>query len=299
VPALPVVAPCHRGAEGYLPRLLNRVGLAGGEARAEGEAMSKHRFMHAVRPMKLAAPSGESAREGWPVSGATPEHLAAINALPGVLKPLTAADVFVRECDAINDQPLKNWLKLGVPELAQIAQMSPGAGIHVQHDTWTSDGLPLGRIFAARLETRGEAAHVVQTFYLVADDDNAKTVGRIDAGAISEVSVSFLYDRLTCSICQTGLSECAHWPGEEYDGQSCLGLVQGVDEYLETSLVWQGMANDTRIRMAASRQALTGDSDLADYFAGKPKESDLAALFRPVPLDALFKSEPLEMLFTK
>lgn len=219
--------------------------------------MSK-RFMHG-NVVRFAAPSGERTREDWPVSGATPEHMAAINAMQGVLKPLTAADVFVRECDAINDRPLKNSLLLGLAELAQIAQMSPGKGMHVQHDTWTTDGLPLGRIFAARLESREGQARVVQTFYLVADDDNAQTVGRIDAGAISEVSVSFMYDRLTCSICENSLDDgenCPHWPGKEYEGVTCMGLVQGVDEYMETSLVWQGMANDTRIRMAAARQAL-------------------------------------------
>lgn len=261
--------------------------------------MSK-RFMHG-NLVRFAAATGERAREGWPVSGATEAHLAAINAMPGVLKPLTAADVFVRECEAINDQPLKNYLKLGLAELAQIAQMSPGSGIHIQHDTYTADGLPLGRIFAARLETRDGVAHVVQTFYLVADEANAQTVGRIDAGAVSEVSVSFMYDKLLCSICSTGVDECAHWPGEMYDAKTCMGLVLGVDEYLETSLVWQGMANDTRIRMAASRQCLCGDSDLAEFLRGKPKPSDLEAMFTPAPLEAMFAdgNKSLETLFTQ
>lgn len=259
--------------------------------------MSK-RFMHG-NVVRFAAVAGESAHEGWPLSGATEAHLAAINAMPGVLKPLTAADVFVRECDAINSQALKNNLQLGAAELVQIAQMSPGSGIHVQHDTYTTDGLPLGRIFAARVEQREGVTHVVQTFYLVADEENAQIVGRIDAGAISEVSVSFMYDRLVCSICQTELSECAHWPGEMYDAKMCIGMVLGVDEYLETSLVWQGMANDTRIRMAASRQCLCEDSDLAEYLDGKPHEVGLAELMRPVALDAMFRSEPLESLFTQ
>lgn len=261
--------------------------------------MKKRTFLSAMKPLRLAAPSGTPTREGWPVSGATDAHMAAINAMPGVLKPLTAADVFVRECVAINDLPLKNYLKLGVSELAQIANLCPGAGVHVQHDTYTADGLPLGRIFAARLEAEAGRAQVIQTFYLTADDDNAETVNRIDTGAISEVSVSFMYDRLTCSICQTALSECAHWPGDVYDGKTCMGIVEGVNEYLETSLVWQGMANDTRLRMAASRLALCEDSDLADYLAGKPREGDLAELFRSPPLDAMFESKPLESLFTK
>ena len=267
-----------------------------GAARVQGEPM-KSRFTQS-NIVRFAATKGTPAREGWPVSGATEAHLAAINAMPGVLKPLTAADVFVRECDAINDGVLKNGLKLGLPELAAIAQMSPGAGLHVQHDTFSADGLPLGRIFAARLETREGGAHVVQTFYLVATDDAAELVQRIDGGAISEVSVSFLYDKLMCSICETELNSCAHWPLEMYDGQTCLGMVQGVNEYLETSLVWQGMANDTRIRMAA---VLGGDADLAEFFRDKPRTSDLEAMFAPVPLHAMFAAgnKSLETLFTQ
>lgn len=258
------------------------------------------RFMHG-NLVRFSLASGASASEGWPVSGATDAHLAAINAMPGVLKPVTAADVFVRECDAINDLVLKNGLKLGAGELGQIASLSPGLGIHIQHDTYTTAGLPIGRIFAARMEVREDAAHVVQTFYITADEDTAKLVNRIDTGAISEVSVSFLYDRLMCSICATELSKCAHWPLESYDGQMCLGLVQGVTEFLETSLVWQGMANDTRIKMAASRQALGGDADLADFLREKPRATDLDLMFQPQPLEALFAkaARPLESLFTK
>ena len=57
--------------------------------------MSKRMLFMAGRVLKLAA------GEGGPVSGATDAHLAAINALPGILTTLTAADVYVRECVAI------------------------------------------------------------------------------------------------------------------------------------------------------------------------------------------------------
>lgn len=224
--------------------------------------MKKNLFLDS-RTVRFAARAPEGDR---PVSGASAEHLTAINALPGVLTTLTAADVYVRECEACNDQPLKNGLRLGVAELAQIAALSPGKGVHRNHDTWTAEGgLPIGRIFAARMESSEGRSVVMQTFYILATDEGTELVRLIDGGAISEVSVSFMYDELLCSICRTSLYECAHMPLEVYEGKMCEGLVLGVNEYLETSLVWQGMANDTRIKMAASRRCLCGDSDLADY----------------------------------
>lgn len=237
-------------------------------------------FLHGLTA-RFAAPSGAPARENWPASGASDAHLALINALPGVLKPMNAADVFVRSCDAINDLPLKNGLRLGPAELAAITALSPGKGIHVNHDTYTSEGgLPLGRILSASFRNDGGSGIVSQDFYLVATDEAADTVARIDGGAISEVSVSFMHDAIICSICNTDLSECAHWPLEVYDGQVCEGLVRGVTEYLETSLVWQGMANGTSIRMAA---ALNGDTDLKKILANKPRGIG-HLLYRPKPL---------------
>lgn len=245
--------------------------------------------------VRFAAPSGTAARDGWPVSGATDAHLAAINALPGVLKPLTAADVFVRECDAINSLRLKNGLRIDRDaELAAIATLCVGKGIHLNHDTWTGEGLPQGRIFAASF-TSGSPSVVRQWFYIVADEETAKLVNKIDCGAISEVSVSFGHDELLCSICNTDLSKCAHWPMDVYDGKTCEGLVRGVTEYFETSLVWQGMANDTAIRMAAS-----ADADLAALFADKPRRpcSDIAELFvTPPELVRLFATNSLSTLF--
>lgn len=272
------------------------------------------------RKVRFAALLADSA--GRPVSGATEAHLAAINALPMVLTPLTAADVYVRQCEAINDLPLKNGLILGLPELGQIAMLSPGKGIHRNHDTYTAEGgLPIGRIFAARLASApvpagvtqvqphsvamlaesvpGNYTQCVQTFYILATDEGTELVRLIDGGAIAEVSVSFMYDQLTCSICNTDLQDCAHWPLEMYDGQTCMGLVQGVNDYLETSLVWQGMANETRLKMAAACGALCADADLAALFAAKPRPGALDALFIAPSLDPLFEVKPLEGLFTQ
>jgi hypothetical protein len=292
---MPFAARFHQRRQGNLSTLSEPVELAQPAEdvpRRASHAMTRP-FLHGLTA-RFAAPSGAPARENWPASGASDAHLALINALPGVLKPMTAADVFVRSCDAINDLPMKNGLRLGLAELAAITALSPGKGVHRNHDTYTAEGgLPIGRLFAASLDSSQQwpanlpepymgarMNTVVQDFYIVATDEGADLVRLIDSAAISEVSVSFMHDAIICSICNTDLSECAHWPLEVYDGQVCEGLVRGVTEYLETSLVWQGMANDTRIKMAAM---VSGDTDLKKILANKPRGIG-HLLYRPKPL---------------
>jgi hypothetical protein len=65
----------------------------------------------------------------------------------------------------------------------------------------------------------------------------------------------------------------------DYEGQCCYGTVLGVSEYFETSLVWAGMADGTKIKMAAARfgefdqmmarkaEAAAKDRRAVDWFA--------------------------------
>lgn len=245
----------------------------------------------AVHLMSLAA-------DQRPVSGATDADLAVINAMPGVLQPLAADQVYVRWMDAINDQPLKNSLRLGVAEVAQIAQLAKGAPVQCNHDTYSNEALPVATVFASRMETRADgSAWVVMGVYFVAGDEATELVRKIDGGVIKEVSVSFGYDQLLCSICQTDMGQCAHWPGQEYEGKLAEGLVTGVAEFYEVSLVWMGMANGTCFKMAAAIDAI----DLTELLAGKPLPEpggDLAAMIEKVnegEIGALYEA-PIESL---
>jgi len=248
-------------------------------APAGEDLMTKGMLFRA--PLKLARAAPNSAtRDGYPPSGATDVHMAVINRRPEVLNALSAADVFVRSMDAINDRPLKNGLRIETPGIYAIAGMAVGAPVLCNHDTGMLSGvagLPVGRTFAARASQRDSGTWAELDFWTVATDDNADLIRRIDSGNIAEVSVSFAYTELMCSICETDMSECAHWPGEIYDGKTCQGIVQGVNEFYEVSLVWQGMAVGTRLKMAAGR--FDTSSDLVTAFPMKPRRHGLAGLF--------------------
>jgi hypothetical protein len=232
-------------------------------------------------PLKLArAQTNTATKAGYPPSGATDEHIAAINRRPEVLNELSGADVFVRSMDAINDRPLKNGLRIETAGVYAIPAMAVGAPVLCNHDTGMLTGLtglPIGRVFSARPSRRDSGVWAELDFWMTATDDNADLVRRIDSGNIAEVSVSFGYSEMTCSICDTDMAACAHWPGELYDGKTCEGIISGVNEFYEVSLVWQGMANGTRLKMAAGR--FDTSSDLVTAFPEKPRTHGLAAIF--------------------
>lgn len=180
--------------------------------------------------------------------------LDAINAMPGLLRALSLDEVFIRSCDAINTRPLANGLLVPEDSVRAIASLAYDHPIQRNHDTYSSEGLPVGRIFSSTMATDDQGMPCNrQRFYMVKEPLTQSLVQRMDGGVLREVSVSFAHDLLECSICETDLYDCAHIPGEEYDGKVCQARVLGVSEYFETSLVWAGMAEGTKIKMAASR----------------------------------------------
>ena len=207
--------------------------------------------------------------EGAPAGSASDSDLAKINAMPGVIEPLSAEDVFVFSCEAISTRVLLNGLQMPEESLRQLAALAYDHPIQRNHDTWTSEGLPIGRIFESSVgpDSRGDLCNL-QRFYMVREPLTESLAKRMKGGIITEDSVSFAHDTLKCSICQTDLYQCSHLPLEQYDGKTCLGIVLDVCEYFETSLVWAGMADGTRIRMAASR-----DGELEQMLARKVEAS--------------------------
>lgn len=219
-------------------------------------ARLKHERRLEARFMELAADG--RAREGWPPSGATPEMLAKINAMPQVLRPLEAGDVFVRGMYAINDQRMHIGLRLDRSAVNAVSGLAPGVPVLMNHDTGSfagASGMPVGRVFAAETLEREGAKWARLMFWMPATEYTAELVQRIDAGAIGEVSVSIGYEKLDCSICDTDLEKCSHIPGDMYDGKTCEGVISGVTDFFEVSLVWAGAAVGTSLFMAASREA--------------------------------------------
>lgn len=208
------------------------------------------------------------------------DDLNLINA-SGPLRPLTADDVIVRSCLAINTQRMESGIQMPDEEVRAIAGKSVGAPIQRNHDTFTGDGLPVGRIFSANANQNGDTMECRQRFYLMRDAEGLSLAQRIDGGVIQEVSCSFTYDRMECSIDGGDMWDCNHVPNEEYNGKQCTAIVRGVDEYLETSLVWKGAARGTKIGLVAMFSASFGE-EWAREFARRKQPM-------PITFGSMFK----------
>lgn len=231
--------------------------------------MNQKTLMLGLRTVALAQRPASGER---PVSGATAAHLARINAMPGVLQPLAESDIYVRSMLALNSQVLHNGFQFPNEELAKVAELAraPG-GVPVQcnHDTYGGIGsLPVATVFGGALITEAGVVHVEMPFYLLAGTVGDDVTTRIDGGVIREVSVQVGFDHLECSICTQHMGDCRHWPLQVYNGLTALGFVRGVKVLYEVSLVYAGMAKDTRIRMAASAERI-GAVDVEQLLAAQ------------------------------
>lgn len=192
---------------------------------------------------------------------ATAEQLAKINALPQVLRDLGADDVLVRGMYLMNTLPMHNFLQFA-PEVPGLAiPMCIGKPVLRNHDTHTSDALPVGRIFDARTMSRGEGDPWLATdFFMLNNPRGREFADSIDGGLVSENSPTVLYERIACSICGKEDLRCEHAPGKEYDGKLCTMVMSGLVDVVEASFAWAGMQRDTGFYLAAGKSVQAVDT---------------------------------------
>jgi hypothetical protein len=254
------------------------VGVEEGAARTRGEEVAvgliRVRFN---RPLEwLAMPGSE---EVMPNGGSgtdmvTPPApgfaamLAQVNALPQVVEPLAAEQVFIRGMRLFNALPM--WDKgcyrgcrFTPKAMAQVAPMISGKPVMVNHEVSTAgiDGLPSGRFFDAQMD----GSEVLAWFYMVRDARTDIIDARIRGGVISEVSPTVYVGDSVCSICGAPemYYECenGHRVLEQYEGQVCYTLFDSVQEFEEGSLCWAGQQSGTGFVMPAARAGDVPDFD--------------------------------------
>jgi hypothetical protein len=179
-----------------------------------------------------------------------------INALPQVKRRLSSSDVIVRRMRLFNSVPMHNSLCFTVAALDEVMPMIAGKPVMVNHNTYDAglDGLPVGRFFDVDKGGDGTGhPELWPRFFMLAEDPECRALDlRIGGGLVSEVSPTVFFRDLTCSICGAEDLECEHRMGAECDGKPCLGLIGGIDEFLEGSICWAGMQKGTEI-LAAGR----------------------------------------------
>ena len=181
------------------------------------------------------------------------------------LTELSPDDVFcfsVVLCDNEVDRDLERFTD---ESLEALAEMFVGKTGIKDHD-WSTDN-QVARVYRAEVESTGEKTkdgreqkQLVGSVYMLRNEKTAPLIASIEGGITKEVSVGFSVRRCTCSVCgerMTWLGFCAgegHEKGKEYDGQTCVGLLEEPLDAYEFSFV----AVPAQPRAGVTKEALSG-----------------------------------------
>ncbi len=204
----------------------------------------------------------------------TQELLAKINAMEGVLRPLSPNDVIIRAVQLLNDRPFKDGRRvIPADELRKIVPLAPGTPVMLAHATFMpgSDGLPVGTTIDGLIEKDGDTTWLTLRYFTLRVHpflDPQALISNVDGGVIKEASAGLYYDTMTCSICGEDPFECEHAMGKVYPGQGkALAQIRKVTDLDEWSYVYAGMVDGTGFRLAASRETPDPDVELLERLA--------------------------------
>lgn len=174
------------------------------------------------------------------------QDIAKINGL-GIPKKLTSNDVHIRECWLTGDAVNCYFGRFRTEDLTLMGSMVDGAPLLDSHDRMS---LPMGRFFGATIQTKPtklldgkteDVNYLVVKFYWMKDVVNSDDLlNNIDGGIWNEASISWIFNKPTCSVCDKDIRMCNHIPGEESKDGICFFWYDGILDVLEGSIVYAG-----------------------------------------------------------
>ncbi len=197
----------------------------------------------------------------------TEEQLSKINKL--AKRTLSADEVFVFSGKSAGDMLIPNRHTRLSKELLQVMvdDAKKGVSFMLNHN-WSSwggiQGIPYGKVFDGMLaasNAEGETVEMHLDKYIIRDDEIIDGVSanalikRIETGILSDTSIGFSTDRMTCSICGMNYwsMDCSHLRGATYtmeDGSKKVCYVTAMppsiiipynnNALFEESIVWDG-----------------------------------------------------------
>lgn len=179
--------------------------------------------------------------EDWKGLAVTAEDLALINALART--ELTAEQVYVfalRLCDNEVDRDFERFDNDALERLGVLLTGKSGIFDH----QWSARG-QTARIFktevvrepAVRTQAGDEYRWLKGWAYLLRTEKNGDLIAEIEGGIKKEVSVGCSAGRSVCSVCGAENGDCAHVPGQEYDGALCFRELKDITDAYEWSFV--------------------------------------------------------------
>jgi hypothetical protein len=213
----------------------------------------------AAMNMKLVRKRAAARFDAVPETTATDAHLALVNRLvPEGFTRITSEDVHVRSALVCNDQVDHYSTRFTVEALAEIVALvnadPNGVNVMRNHNEYGSDDLPIARIFYAEPVTLNGTSWVRVWFYWErGTEDGDEMARKIAIGLWREVSISWWMSSFTNSIDGKPFDESPYYPGQELpDGQTVIGIMSGIEEINEVSIVARGGQKDTSIIPARS-----------------------------------------------
>ena len=179
--------------------------------------------------------------EDWKGLEVTAEDLALINRLAKA--ELTAQQVYVftlRLCDNEVDRDFERFDNEALERLGEL--LVGRSGIFDHH--WSAQG-QTARIYktevvrepAVRTQAGDGYRWLKGWAYLLRTEKNQDLIAEIEGGIKKEVSVGCSAGRSVCSTCGAENGECAHVPGQVYDGGLCFRELKDITDAYEWSFV--------------------------------------------------------------
>jgi len=209
---------------------------------------------------KLVRKLASARFDAVPETTASEADLAIINRLvPEGFARVTAEDVHVRSALICNDQVDHYSTRFTMEALGQIVSLinddPNGVNLMRNHNEYGSGDLPIGRLFRAEPVNIGGVNHVRAWFYWERGTEDGDTMARkIALGLWREVSLSWWMESFTNSVDGKPFDESPYYAGQELpDGTVVVGIMSGIVEINEVSIVSRGGQKDTSIQPARAR----------------------------------------------
>ena len=160
------------------------------------------------------------------------------------LKELKPEEVFAFNVNLCDDQPDRDNECFNLRSLRKLASLFPGRPLIQDHE-WSANNQQ-GRIYRAQVVQDGKVNRLRASVYMVRTSGTEETIAQIEGGVLREVSIGFAIKNLTCSICGkpmirswAGFAKCEndHEKGKDYNGQTCLGIMEDPSDAFEVSFV--------------------------------------------------------------
>lgn len=218
---------------------------------------------------KLVRKLASARFDAVPETTATDADLAAINRLiPAGFARATAEDVHVRSAMVCNDLVDHYHTRFTVEALGEIVALINGDpnGVNLMrnHNEYASDDLPIGRLFRADLVVADGMTSVRAWFYWErGTEDGDEMARKIALGIWREVSISWWMSSFVCSVDGKPFSESDYYAGQELEnGTVVVGIMSGIEEINEVSIVSRGGQKQTSIQPARERGVAAAEADV-------------------------------------